>query len=173
MPNLPNVSKKWSCPDSSAGKSCIDQARMIRCRNASSVRASEAGRVPGAHATAVVVASMHSPCSIASCSRYSVVTAPDRWLCRSPPLGSSLKKARSRAGRSRSESRYAAVRRSAGVTARGDAGAAARAAPSCAGAAAVAGSAGSTASRASAPPNPARSEDLGRRAVRGVMITDA
>ena len=80
MPNLPNVSKKWSCPDWPAGKSCMDQARMIRCRNAASLCASIAGLVPGPHggATAVSVASMHSPFSPASWIRYSVVTAPDR-----------------------------------------------------------------------------------------------
>ncbi|CAM5641004.1 hypothetical protein SCALM49S_04805 [Streptomyces californicus] len=106
----------------------MDQARTTRCRNAVSVRASAAGRAPGPQGgrTAVSVASMQRPFSPASWIRYSVVTAPERWLWRSPPLGRSAKNSLSRAGSLRSPSRRSSVLRSAGVVKRAGACAPAR-----------------------------------------------
>ncbi|GAA2440873.1 hypothetical protein GCM10010273_18630 [Streptomyces lavendulocolor] len=61
----------------------MDHALTSASWNARSRRASDAGRVPGRQggATAVMVdVSTHEPSPAASSIRYSVATAPDRWL---------------------------------------------------------------------------------------------
>src|ERR1051326_1588513 len=87
----------------------MDQARSTWVKNFLSEAVSLAGRWFAPHgggAATEDAVSIHALSLTANRISVSVKTAPDRWLCKSPPLGISLRKASRRPGSLRIESRY-------------------------------------------------------------------